>query len=423
MKAAEKKRQTVKKRAIVLAITTMALLTISGCSGGAATEEISTSSKSEEETISESSTSESNVSESKEEATFPEETQVNIEDVDWAVEEKIIDEERQTVFGYTNNSPYPIVEVSVVFAEKEGLATEERYAVYEEISDALDLSDEELEELKDRPISVTATAEVLAQPGETKGNAYLYYFDGLFSLLNKEHYQVLDPDMATIRFLHENEIHTEYYDFRSGSYSTEAETEPATYWSESPLAEQVPVPESIVIQESGRDDEECFMFRAWGFSLEKFNEYIEQCKEKGFSQEPAEYEGFYSADNAEGVNIYANYEKENERISVIVSAPEEEADAEAAQDAADESEIREDLKAFVDEYEQFMTEYTEFLQRYSESEDTSGMLEEYMALLEEQAEYAAAAASYQSEDLTAAEAQYLLDAQNRINEMLLEAST
>ena len=76
--------------------------------------------------------------------------------------------------------------------------------------------------------------------------------------------------------------------------------------------------------ESGRDDEKIFMFDAYGLSLEQFNTYVEECKELGYTVEPLSHEGFYSADDADGYNVYLYYNERSYSMDVSVSAPEEE---------------------------------------------------------------------------------------------------
>lgn len=74
--------------------------------------------------------------------------------------------------------------------------------------------------------------------------------------------------------------------------------------------------------ESGRDDESIFMFDAYGLSLEQFNAYVEKCKELGYTIEPSSFEGFYSADNTEGYNVYLCYDEKDYSMSGTISAPE-----------------------------------------------------------------------------------------------------
>ena len=62
------------------------------------------------------------------------------------------------------------------------------------------------------------------------------------------------------------------------------------------------------VVESGRDDERIYMFDAYGLTLEQFDAYVERCKEQGYTVSPSSFEGFYSADNSDGYNVYLHYD-------------------------------------------------------------------------------------------------------------------
>ena len=74
--------------------------------------------------------------------------------------------------------------------------------------------------------------------------------------------------------------------------------------------------------ECGGDDEAIFMFDAYGLSLDQFNAYVEECKKLGYIVDPGSFEGFYSADNADGYNVYLYYDENSYSMSGTISAPE-----------------------------------------------------------------------------------------------------
>lgn len=77
------------------------------------------------------------------------------------------------------------------------------------------------------------------------------------------------------------------------------------------------------VLESGRDDESIFMFDAYGLSLEQFNSYVKECKNLGYTIDSRVFEGFYSADNEDGYNVYLYYNEGDERMSGTVESLEE----------------------------------------------------------------------------------------------------
>lgn len=250
-----------------------------------------------------------------------EKQEINIEDIAWRVDEGIVDGDRYVLLNYTNNTQYTISGFEITFKEKAGITEEEKSAFYSDIQKKFKASDKDMEELKNRSISMHAETDRIVNPSESVSNANCYYYGGSFYLKNINHYNLVEPDIATIKYINEDKIFTVYYDYGSKKYSAETETEIAYQWSQTDLGSKIPKPDVKVV-ESGIDDETIFMFDAYGLSLEQFNAYVEECKGLGYTVEPGSFEGFYSADNAEGYNVYLNYDEKDHSMSGTISAPE-----------------------------------------------------------------------------------------------------
>lgn len=250
-----------------------------------------------------------------------EKQKVNIADITWNVDEKIVDGERYVLLDYTNNTPYTISEFKITFNEKDGLTEEEKTSFYADIQKNFKTSNEDMDSIKNRSISMHAKADKVVNPGESVSNVNCYYFDGVFYLKDINHYRLVDPDIATVKYIDENKIFTVYYDYVSKKYSTEEDTEIAYQWTKTNLGNKIPKPD-VKRLESGRNDDEIFRFEAFGLTLEQFNAYVEDCKKLGYTVEPLSHEGFYSADNKEGYNIYLYYEKSSYSMNGTIEAPE-----------------------------------------------------------------------------------------------------
>ena len=248
---------------------------------------------------------------------------INIEDIAWNIDEGIVDGDRYVLLSYTNNTKYTITDFKITFKEKSGITEEEKSSFCADIQSIFEASDEDMEEVRNRPISMHAEANRVLNPGESVSNINCYYYEGYFYLKNIAHYNLVTPDIATLKYVDEDKIFTVYYDYSSKKYSTEAETETAYQWSQTDLGSKIPKPDVKVV-EGGRDDEDIFMFDAYGLSLEQFNAYVEECKELGYTVNPSSYGGFYSADNTEGYNVYLYYDEEDYSMSGTISAPETE---------------------------------------------------------------------------------------------------
>ena len=250
---------------------------------------------------------------------------INIEDIAWNIDEGIVDGDRYVLLSYTNNTKYTITDFKITLKEKAGITEEEKSDFCADIQSDFDASDEDMEEVRNQPISMHAEANRVLNPGESVSNINCYYYEGYFYLKNIEHYNLVTPDIATIKYIDGDEIFTAYYDYSSKKYSTEAETETAYQWSQTDLGSKIPKPDVKVV-EGGSDDEDIFMFDAYGLSLEQFDAYVEECKELGYTVDSSSHEGFYSADNAEGYNIYLYYDEEDYSMSGTIRAPETESE-------------------------------------------------------------------------------------------------
>ena len=245
---------------------------------------------------------------------------IDIQDIDWAVDEGIVDGERYILMSYTNNSPYLIKEVEIQFREKADLTQEQKAQFYTEIRTNFEMDDEDIAELKSREISMHTGTERIISPGESISNVYCYYYGGSYYLKDINHYNLVEPDIATVRYIDKSEIVTVYYDFASGKYSAEEKTEPADQWTTTDLGTRIPKPESPVI-ERGYDRENRFTFDAYGMTMDQFNAYVEKCKELGFTVDETGFEGYYAADDTEGYDITLHYDERSQSISGTINAP------------------------------------------------------------------------------------------------------
>lgn len=270
-------------------------------------------------TSSEKSNTEKHISVSTEEK---EEKSLKIEDLVWSVDEGVVDGDRFVLLELVNNSPYTITNFEITFKEKKDLSQEDKDSFYSDVQEKFEFSDDDIKELKEKEISMHADSDRVIEPGESIKNVNCYYFGGSYYLKNLEHYKLVEPDIATIKYIDSDQIHTIYYDFTSKKYSYEEKTDVAYQWTKTELGNKVPKPD-VKVLEAGRDDEMIFMFDAYGISLDQFNSYVDECKNLGYTVDESSFEGFYSADNEEGYNVYLYYDEDDESMSGTVKSPEE----------------------------------------------------------------------------------------------------
>ena len=78
-----------------------------------------------------------------------------------------------------------------------------------------------------------------------------------------------------------------------------------------------------------------------------------------------------------------------------------------------------DFKAAMDEYEAFIDEYITFIKKYEEEGKPASMLADYAKMMTQYSEFAAAMVEYESEELSDADAAYLIQVNARVQAKLL----
>lgn len=255
-------------------------------------------------------------------------TSIKIEDLDWTVDEGIVDGERYVLLSVTNNSEYTVAGLNITFQEKAGITDDERKGYYESfMAAAKAITDDETElkeieeKIKEREISLYAETDCVADPGESVRNIHCFYYMGYFYVTDIAHYELVVPDIATIRYVDGNEIKTVYYDFSSRKYTEESETEIAYEWTQTELGNKIPKPD-VKVLENFLDDSDDFSFEAYGITLEKFNAYVNECRAYGFTVNERSHDGYFMADDSEGYQVDLFYNEDDDSMHGSIESPE-----------------------------------------------------------------------------------------------------
>ncbi|MGP1376554.1 MAG: hypothetical protein ACTTKS_03115 [Bulleidia sp.] len=97
-----------------------------------------------------------------------------MEDISWNVDEGIVDGDHYVLLDYTNNTQYTITNFALTFKEKAGIIEEEKENFYLDIQQNFELSDEEMEDLKNQPISMHPEMDRVVNPNESVSNINCY---------------------------------------------------------------------------------------------------------------------------------------------------------------------------------------------------------------------------------------------------------
>ena len=267
-------KNTVKKNLctfIAVIVAASATIVFAGCSDNGAPQ----ASTGSEGVASQTSDDASAVSQTKQ----PEKKRetIKIDDIAWNVDQGIVDGEKYVLLDYTNNSKYTVTDFEMTFKEKGSVTEEDKENFYNEIKDKFSMSDDDISELKQRDISMHAETEKIVEPGESAKNINCYYYSGIYYLKDMNHFNLVEPDVATIKYINDNKIYTSYYDFSTKKYSEDENTEEAYYWTTSELGTKIPKPDVKVVKKYISDNEDSFGFEAYGLSLDQFNEYVNKC--------------------------------------------------------------------------------------------------------------------------------------------------
>ena len=251
---------------------------------------------------------------------------ISIEDIAWSVGEPVLDGTRRVAMTYTNNSPYSIIRLEMTFREKEGITEEQRAAYVKDLTEYLSLDEskendrKQIEQLKAQEIGMNTDSDLMVAPGESEPAAPLHYYGGITYVEKLDHYQYVTPDIATIEYIADGSIYTVYYDYVAEQYTLDTDKEVAYDWPDNPLSDLLPKPEAEYL-ENNWDYEDSYSFEVYGYTYEAYTNYLEQCKQSGFTRDVSETDDRYSAKNAAGNELEVRYDEDDRSMRVEIEKP------------------------------------------------------------------------------------------------------
>lgn len=209
----------------------------------------------------------------------------------------------------------------MTYKAKKDVTNEQKNKFYDEIQKNFKFNEEDVNELKQKEISMHAETNRLIDAGQTVDKINCYYFGGSYYLKDINHLKLCEPDIATIKYIDDGKIHTMYYDYANDSYSYDDEIIPSNQWTKRAIGQKIPKLDSkCIIADTDEDDE--FKFEAYGFTIDEFNEYVDKCKKLGYIVDELSFDNSYSADNTDGYNVDLDFEEKDCAIRVTIQSPE-----------------------------------------------------------------------------------------------------
>ena len=244
---------------------------------------------------------------------------IKIEDLDWSVDESLVNGDRKLALSYTNNSPFTIIRFRVEYVQREDVTDEERSAFDEAYANPDWLPTEEADKLY-----ISGDNHHFVEPGQT-ADAVSCSLAYAFTAPTVDQLALMEPSIATIQYVGgDGNIYVEHYDFINDDYElNDSATEAvASAWPDAELAQMVPGLEAPVLVVA-QDEEDWFECRGYGVGEDAFSSYVDECREFGFDTVDYDGDTWFVASNKDGYEVDVTYYGDSDSLDVEVTAPEE----------------------------------------------------------------------------------------------------
>lgn len=233
-------------------------------------------------------------------------------------------------------------------------------------------------------------------------------------------------------------------------------------WPTSETVSLIPQPQSKY-GKINSERKDYFSIDIYDMTNEQFEDYIDECKERGFTVDYTRLDGYYSAEDAEGFELRVYYDQKEKEMNIMLSAPTAEssesseaeepgeshkneveeskeenstekdtaesssADEGSAEENSNEADklvngMRPEFKEAMDSYEAFYDEYCEFMKKYKENPTDWELLTAYTDMAQKLIDMDEKFAEWEEKDLNSAEVKYFAEVSGHITQKLLEAA-
>lgn len=144
-----------------------------------------------------------------------------------------------------------------------------------------------------------------------------------------------------------------------------------------------------------------------------FNDYINECKTKGFNLESDYSSSRYESKDQNNNKLSIHWSSYNNEMSITIGTKayydeidaknkadkekkEREKQNEASNSSSSSGSVSSDLKSFLDSYEQFVDKYVAFMKKYKEQGNPISMLAEYTELMAQMSDFTSKMSTWES---------------------------
>jgi len=243
----------------------------------------------------------------------PAKDEIKVEDINWAVENAVVDGNRRVALRYDNGSAYTIACLRIDFVVKEGLTDEELVEAFSGMQSQYN-ADPSGDAKKN---GMWAEVAVPVGPGESSESDPLEV--GITYINDLAQFEAVEPDLMTISFLTDDgKMYEETYDFKNDSYSLNSKVVDTTEWGDEEPAVMSPAADGMIVVDV-EDTANRFAFDAIDVDKEEYDRYVDACKAAGFTLDSAETDQTYYADHVDGTfDIDCFYSPEQQKLTVYL---------------------------------------------------------------------------------------------------------
>lgn len=200
-------------------------------------------------------------------------------------------------------------------------------------------------------------------------------------------------------------------------------------WSDYVLSEKLPEPKTLK-GKLNYDSSSSLSIDIVDVDKKEYKNYVNACKNKGFTLDIYNSSDSFSAKNEEGYSIYVYYNNDDKEYSISLHEPEKETANESKEtndnktetnsNTTNSNELRTNFKNAMDSYETFMNEYVEFMKKYNANPTNTTLLKQYSSYLEKYSKFIEDFNKWNEDNMNNAELKYYIEIQSRVAKKLSE---
>ncbi|MBW3088229.1 hypothetical protein KIH77_05725 [Bifidobacterium sp. 82T24] len=239
---------------------------------------------------------------------------IDLSKIKYSVESTPIDGMRQLAMSYTNDTGFTVVSVELAYRQKSDATEEQRTAAFAELRRNLDMDDEGYALVKDQPLK--CTSDLLLESGKTAENRGCSV--GGWKAIG-DFLPIMEPDVMTVLYFKSaDKIGHATYDMVNKKTTIGSEVKDAVNWKDDALTKTLPKPKSrLILNKYANADD--VSYGVYGISQDQFKQYIESCREKGFTEESSDDTSAY-LNGESGSRLSLTYNADEQSMGIQLAA-------------------------------------------------------------------------------------------------------